>query len=421
MPVHRPERGGDGRERGGDGWEGGGPWRGQRRGWAGTEARRGAARGRSRSYGTKAPPRPSRPSLEERKQEEGESEAAAALELLLGTSDPGASTSLRTALTLPAEPSLLAMSQSRHRTEAPPLEREDSGTFSLGKMITAKPGKTPIQVLHEYGMKTKNIPVYECERSDVQIHVPTFTFRVTVGDITCTGEGTSKKLAKHRAAEAAINILKANASICFAVPDPLMPDPSKQPKNQLNPIGSLQELAIHHGWRLPEYTLSQEGGPAHKREYTTICRLESFMETGKGASKKQAKRNAAEKFLAKFSNISPENHISLTNVVGHSLGCTWHSLRNSPGEKINLLKRSLLSIPNTDYIQLLSEIAKEQGFNITYLDIDELSANGQYQCLAELSTSPITVCHGSGISCGNAQSDAAHNALQYLKIIAERK
>ncbi|EAX11037.1 PRKRA isoform 3 [Pan troglodytes] len=105
------------------------------------------------------------------------------------------------------------MSQSRHRAEAPPLEREDSGTFSLGKMITAKPGKTPIQVLHEYGMKTKNIPVYECERSDVQIHVPTFTFRVTVGDITCTGEGTSKKLAKHRAAEAAINILKANASI----------------------------------------------------------------------------------------------------------------------------------------------------------------------------------------------------------------
>lgn len=54
-------------------------------------------------------------------------------------------------------------------------------------MITAKPGKTPIQVLHEYGMKTKNIPVYECERSDVQIHVPTFTFKVTVGDITCTG------------------------------------------------------------------------------------------------------------------------------------------------------------------------------------------------------------------------------------------
>ncbi|KAK1335752.1 hypothetical protein QTO34_003547 [Cnephaeus nilssonii] len=53
-------------------------------------------------------------------------------------------------------------------------------------MITAKPDKTPIQVLHEYGMKTKNFPVYECERSDMQIHVPSFTFRVTIGDITCT-------------------------------------------------------------------------------------------------------------------------------------------------------------------------------------------------------------------------------------------
>ena len=41
--------------------------------------------------------------------------------------------------------------------------------------------------------------------------------------------------------------------------------------------------------------------------------LSFFLYLGKGASKKQAKRNAAEKFLAKFSNISPENHISLVS------------------------------------------------------------------------------------------------------------
>ena len=126
------------------------------------------------------------------------------------------------------------------------------------------------------------------------------------------------------------------------------------------------------------------------------------METGKGTSKKQAKRNAAEKFLARFSNISPENHISLTNIVGHSLGCTWHSLRNSSGEKINLLKRSLLNISTTDYIQLLSEISKEQGFNIIYLDTGKLRAN-RYQCLAEGYTSPIAVYRGSGVSCDNAE------------------
>lgn len=52
---------------------------------------------------------------------------------------------------------------------------------------------------------------------------------------------------------------------------------------------------------------------------------------------------------------------------------------------------------------------------------DELTVNGQYQCLAELSTSPVTVCHGTGISCGNAHNDAAHNALQYIKIMASIK
>lgn len=44
-------------------------------------------------------------------------------------------TQIHTALGHCAQPSLLAMSHSRHRAEAPPLEREDSGTFrsALGR------------------------------------------------------------------------------------------------------------------------------------------------------------------------------------------------------------------------------------------------------------------------------------------------
>ncbi|KAJ3591581.1 hypothetical protein NHX12_006714 [Muraenolepis orangiensis] len=93
-------------------------------------------------------------------------------------------------------------------------------------------------------------------------------------------------------------------------------------------------------------------------------------------------------------------------------------LRASTAEKLSLLRRSPLSIPNTDYTQMLSELAAEQSFEGTYFNIDELTVNGQYQCLVELSTSPATVCHGTGISCGNAQNDAAHSALQYVKIMA---
>lgn len=58
---------------------------------------------------------------------------------------------------------------------APPLGRKDSGTFSLGEKISAQPGTTPIQVLHDYSRKTKDIPVYGCERSDEQsTYVPLY-------------------------------------------------------------------------------------------------------------------------------------------------------------------------------------------------------------------------------------------------------
>ncbi|XP_050772789.1 interferon-inducible double-stranded RNA-dependent protein kinase activator A isoform X3 [Gopherus flavomarginatus] len=215
---------------------------------------------------------------------------------------------------------------------------------------------------------------------------------------------------------------KRKTCLNLSVPESIVPDSPKQPQNQTNPIGTLQELAVQKGWRLPEYSLAHESGPPHKREFTMTCRIETFVETGTGTSKKLAKRNAAEKFLAKFHSFPPDSiNISLGNEVGNNLGCTWDALRNSEEEKITLLKRSPLSIPNTDYVQLLGEVAEEQGFVITYLNIEELSVNGQYQCLAELSTNPVTVCHGTGITWGNAHNDAAHNALQYLKIMAGRK
>lgn len=57
------------------------------------------------------------------------------------------------------------------------------------------------------------------------------------------------------------------------------------------------------------------------------------------------------------------------NEKSHNSGCTWDTLKNSSGEKITLLKTSPLSIPNTDYVQLLGDIAEEQGFTTTYLNI----------------------------------------------------
>ncbi|KAF1415952.1 TRBP2 protein, partial [Uria aalge] len=70
---------------------------------------------------------------------------------------------------------------------------------------------------------------------------------------------------------------------------------------------------------------------------------------------------------------------------------------------------------------LLQELSEEQSFAISYLDIDALSLSGLHQCLVELSTQPATVCHGAAPSRDGARSQAARNALQYLRIMAGGK
>ncbi|XP_072435229.1 interferon-inducible double-stranded RNA-dependent protein kinase activator A homolog A-like isoform X2 [Chiloscyllium punctatum] len=319
--------------------------------------------------------------------------------------------------------------------------KRSSGCISLDQVIAARPGKTPISQLQEYCTKSGQSLQYELVKSEGQSHLPNFIFRATVGEVSCTGQGQSKKAAKHKAAAAVLNILNGGTledPECDGISQSLPksePITSKQPHNPPNPIGTLQELVVRKGWRLPDYTVAEESGPAHKKEFTMICTVENFVETGCGTSKKLAKRNAAEKMITKLQSFPASwkqedeyNNDDVSLIPGDEwngprgkipvISCDL--LRNSSGEKINQLKRSPLSIPNTDYTQMLGEVMDEQGFDISYLDIDELTVNGQYQCLAELSTRPVTVCHGTGISRGNAHNDAAHNALQYLKIIAGR-
>lgn len=90
---------------------------------------------------------------------------------------------------------------------------------------------------------------------------------------------------------------------------------------------------MQKGWRLPEYTVTQESGPAHRKEFTMTCRVERFVEIGEGGrgppggywggvfggpgsppapspgsgtSKKLAKRNAAAKMLVRIHNVPME-------------------------------------------------------------------------------------------------------------------
>ncbi|KAK6471172.1 RISC-loading complex subunit tarbp2-like [Huso huso] len=326
--------------------------------------------------------------------------------------------------------------------KTPPNSKTNPGSPSIEQMLALNPGKTPISLLQEYGTRIGKTPVYDLLKAEGQAHQPNFTFRVTVGDINCTGQGPSKKAAKHKAAEASLKLLKGGnmlEELVDGVSSQLETKTSSTGQQaECNPVGALQELVVQKGWRLPEYTVTQESGPAHRKEFTMTCRVERFVEIGSGTSKKLAKRNAAAKMLARIHNVpvdqrngneaEPEDdqfsiNLSTKPESGKwkSSGCTWDSLRNSAGERILHLKSNPLGMPNCSSCSLLSELSEEQRFDISYLDIEERSLSGLCQCLVELSTQPVTVCYGFAPTKDAARAGAAHNALQYLKIMAGGK
>ncbi|XP_006981885.1 RISC-loading complex subunit TARBP2 isoform X3 [Peromyscus maniculatus bairdii] len=362
-------------------------------------------------------------------------------------------------------------------------EEQGSGTTtgcglpSIEQMLAANPGKTPISLLQEYGTRIGKTPVYDLLKAEGQAHQPNFTFRVTVGDTSCTGQGPSKKAAKHKAAEVALRHLKGGSvlepaledSSPFSLLDSSLPEdspaiaaevaapvpsailtrsppmemqpPASPPQSECNPVGALQELVVQKGWRLPEYMVTQESGPAHRKEFTMTCRVERFIEIGSGTSKKLAKRNAAAKMLLRVHTVPldardgneaepDDDHFSigvssrLDGLRNRGPGCTWDSLRNSVGEKILSLRScsvGSLGTLGSACCNVLSELSEEQAFHVSYLDIEELSLSGLCQCLVELSTQPATVCHGSATTREAARGDAARRALQYLRIMAGSK
>ena len=54
-------------------------------------------------------------------------------------------------------------------------------------------------------------------------------------------------------------------------------------------------------------------------------------------------------------------------------------------------------------------------FIIIYSNV--LFFTGKCQCLVQLSTSPVAVCFGMGANMKDARAQAAHHALEYLKIM----
>ncbi|XP_023031331.1 RISC-loading complex subunit tarbp2 isoform X2 [Drosophila willistoni] len=291
--------------------------------------------------------------------------------------------------------------------------------------------KTPVSILQELLSRRGITPGYELVQIEGAIHEPTFRFRVSFKDkdtpFTAMGAGRSKKEAKHAAARALIDkliVVQLPETMNSAGVGPgggavgssaagsggdgnsnVAPGSASDSGDKIvgNPIGWLQEMCMQRRWPPPSYETETELGLPHERLFTIACTILNYREVGKGKSKKIAKRLAAHKMWTRLQE-APIDAVKINDSICSEMENDKTCLKNS----------------KIDYIKLLGEIATENQFEVTYVDIEEKTYTVQFQCLVQLSTLPVGVCHGTGSTTGEARRNAAQNALEYLKIMTKK-
>nr|AFX89033.1 loquacious [Mayetiola destructor] len=304
--------------------------------------------------------------------------------------------------------------------------------------------KTPVSVLQELLSRRGITPTYDLVQIEGAIHEPTFRYRVTYGNKDAMGAGKSKKEAKHQAARNLIDKL-TGIQIADQILPPATPNGNKENDSKVNgnPIGWLQELCMARRWPPPFYETQSEVGLPHERQFTIACHVSIYCETGRGKSKKEAKRLAAHQMwqrlqdlpldgqddanddinrannMNRYADLKEKRISTLTNQHSYKVSQFHKTLKANSGQILSKLQNTCLNDPDVNFVQFLQEIATEQQFEVTYVDIEEKSYSGQFQCLVQLSTLPVAVCQGSGKTSKIAQTCAARNALEYLKIMTK--
>ncbi|XP_043210472.1 RISC-loading complex subunit tarbp2-like isoform X1 [Amphibalanus amphitrite] len=327
-----------------------------------------------------------------------------------------------------------------------------------GASMPTMPTKTPVSLLQELCAKRGITPKYDLIQVEGAVHQPTFLYKATVGEFMATGQGQSKKKAKHAVAKAVLDLVLGNQAAPPGAPmAPVQADSLGQLVSPYddgiagNPVGQLQELCMAYRLPPPVYEPVSEQGLPHERTFTIACRIGTALsETGVGKSKKIAKRQASNLLLTKLRELPPPpaaesadpaaaggetmdqtaqrlaEHFSalrlsqipsLTASDSVQVGQFHRGLKAATGDALTQLRDPKSSPGSWNCLQFLQDLAKEQNFQLTWIDVEEKSFDGRCQCLVQLSTLPVAVCYGVGEDADKARSDAAHNALQYLKIM----
>jgi len=322
----------------------------------------------------------------------------------------------------------------------------------------------PIGALQERFQSRGIIPDYKFLNTDGASHCPTFTFQVSVGDITASGNGQTKKQAKQAAAKSMLDILDGRApsggDAAAAAAKPAegangeaAKDGAKPAENGKKPpgapqvgnkIGMLQEFCVTKGLPMPVYDVMNVGGQPHQRIFTIGVRVGSLALTGEGTSKKESKREAATKMYEKLKELGqgalpmingggklepgshPDNDVksieTLTGKHRDQIGKFFGDLSVQKNSVMQTLHRGpVASVAGPNYVKFLKDLAEEQKFAVTYVELDEPIEGGGVMSLVQISSVPVAVCNGFGQNLDGANNEAAKSALLYLKMMTEKK
>lgn len=287
-------------------------------------------------------------------------------------------------------------------------------------------GKSPITYLFERCLQEGLTPLFELENDLGPVHQREFAIKVTAGEYVGRGTGSSKKKAKHLAALEAVNQMMG-----FEIdsPESVEQEGSISLPNQNNPVGQLQELTQKKLLPLPTYEFEMTPGPPGVREFTCTIHLLKLTQTGVGKSKKLAKREAAIAMLdqLKVDDLADQLDEALKSLTDEfsipqsDIRSAYQvlkegkkpSIRGTPPGSYTITKPPK-QVPT--YCDLLQELADELKFEVTYVDLPEPTCAGLNQCIVQLSTMPVAVCHGCGRSVDESHASAALHTLLYLGI-----
>lgn len=114
------------------------------------------------------------------------------------------------------------------------------------------------------------------------------------------GGGTTKRIAKHSAAEKLIskyfrpNRFEEDDDEVIQTPD-------------VNFISDLMDFCVLKDYHKPEFSLVTSCGPSHAPTFTIECKLNSITRTGTAGNKTQAKQLAAKEVLDILKSVSMFN------------------------------------------------------------------------------------------------------------------